>query len=208
MRQPVLWYFADPMCSWCWGFTPVISAIKEQFSDRLKLALVLGGLRPGTSEPMDEQLRNDILHHWHDVQKMTGQAFAFDDALPPGFIYNTEPPSRAVLAFAEFLPDETLSYFKRVQQAFYTEQTDVTCSDNLLALASEFGVDGDKFIAHYQSDAMHEKVMMHFKQARQLGISGFPTTILQKDDNFHLLSGGYKSFEELGPELALQLEQS
>lgn len=206
MTQPVLWYFADPMCSWCWGFTPVISAIKEQFADKIKLALVLGGLRPGTSEPMDEQLRDDILHHWRDVQKMTGQDFAFDGALPPGFVYNTEPPSRAVLSFAELAPDETLAYFKRVQQAFYVEQTDVTRRDNLLALANEFGVDGDKFVEHFESDAMHEKTMMHFKQARQLGISGFPTTILQKDDSFTLLAGGYKSFAELGPELALQLD--
>ena len=194
------------MCSWCWGFTPVISAIKEQFSDRLKLALVLGGLRPGTSEPMDEQLRNDILHHWHDVQKMTGQAFAFDDALPPGFIYNTEPPSRAVLSFAELAPDEILAYFKRVQQAFYAEQTDITQLDNLLALAKEFAVDGDKFIEHFESDAMQQKTMMHFKQARQLGISGFPTTILQKHEKFIFLSGGYKSFTELGPELAGHLD--
>jgi protein-disulfide isomerase-like protein with CxxC motif len=31
----VLWYFADPMCSWCWGFSPVIGAIKETYSERI-----------------------------------------------------------------------------------------------------------------------------------------------------------------------------
>jgi len=49
-QERILWYFADPMCSWCWGFTPAIGAIKESYSDRLKIALMLGGLRPGTTE--------------------------------------------------------------------------------------------------------------------------------------------------------------
>ena len=49
-QQLVLWYFADPMCSSCWGFAPVMSAIKEKYSDRFRIALVLGGLRPGTTE--------------------------------------------------------------------------------------------------------------------------------------------------------------
>ena len=50
----------------------------------------------------------------------------------------SEPPSRAVLSFAELAPDEILAYFKRVQQAFYAEQTDITRLDNLLELAKEF----------------------------------------------------------------------
>ena len=29
--KPILWYFADPMCSWCWGFSPVISEIKKSY---------------------------------------------------------------------------------------------------------------------------------------------------------------------------------
>ena len=30
-------YFADPMCSWCYGFSPVITALAERFEDRLPL---------------------------------------------------------------------------------------------------------------------------------------------------------------------------
>ena len=28
-------YFADPMCSWCYGFAPVIAALAERFEGRL-----------------------------------------------------------------------------------------------------------------------------------------------------------------------------
>ena len=82
MTTPILWYFADPMCSWCWGFSPVIETLRDDYRARMKIALVLGGLRHETA-PMTAAQREDILHHWRAVQARTGQPFRFDDALPP-----------------------------------------------------------------------------------------------------------------------------
>ncbi|HRK78884.1 MAG TPA: hypothetical protein PLQ95_10130 [Thiobacillus sp.] len=28
MKPPFLWYFANPMCSWCRGFSPVIESVR------------------------------------------------------------------------------------------------------------------------------------------------------------------------------------
>ena len=33
-------YFADPMCSWCYGFAPVIETLAKQFEGRLPLRIV------------------------------------------------------------------------------------------------------------------------------------------------------------------------
>jgi len=30
-------YFADPMCSWCWGFAPAIEALAEVRGDTLPI---------------------------------------------------------------------------------------------------------------------------------------------------------------------------
>ena len=43
-------YFADPMCSWCYAFAPVIVALAERLEARLPLRLMLGGLRAGNTE--------------------------------------------------------------------------------------------------------------------------------------------------------------
>jgi len=91
MNTSILWYFADPMCSWCWGFSPVIETLRDEYRERMKTALVLGGLRPGTPAPMTMTERADILQHWRAVHARTGQPFRFDDALPDGFVYDTEP---------------------------------------------------------------------------------------------------------------------
>ena len=41
-----LLYVMDPMCSWCWGFAPVVKALAEQAAvDGVPLQIVTGGLR-------------------------------------------------------------------------------------------------------------------------------------------------------------------
>lgn len=202
----VMFYFADPMCSWCWGFTPVIESIKSKFADDLKIALVLGGLRPGSTEPMDQKSREEILHHWHEVRKRTGQAFQFDGAMPAGFIYDTEPPSRAVVTMGELNADMVLPYFKSIQSAFYAEGRDVTQLDVLSELADGFEVDYLKFKHKFEGEEVKQKTLAHFHRARQFGVRGFPTLVLQNDEGYTLLTHGYQAYELLAPQIAAWLE--
>lgn len=197
MDQPILWYFADPMCSWCWGFSPVISRIKETYADQIRISLNLGGLRPGTTEPISTELREEILHHWHEVHRLTGQPFLFDNAMPEGFVYDTEPPSRAVLSFAKLQPENTLSYFSAIQSAFYTQGLDVTQEDVLAKLASDFSADPAAFQTLFTSDELRSLTLEHFKRSRQAGVQGFPTLIWQQGKEIETLSRGYRPWEQM-----------
>lgn len=203
MTQPdkLLLYFADPMCSWCWGFAPVIDDIKAQFGDQFQIALILGGLRPGTTEPIDNKSREEILHHWHEVHKRSGQPFQFDNAMPEGFIYDTEPPSRAVVTMGELQPETVLAFLKRIQAAFYAEQKDVTREAVLLDLLTEYNVDSDTFQELFHSQDMKNKTLAHFQRTRQSGVRGFPTLIMQNADSYSLLTHGYQSLQNLRPSL-------
>ncbi len=205
--QRVLWYFADPMCSWCWGFAPVISSIKDNYSDRVKIALMLGGLRPGTTEPMTPKSREEILHHWQDVHRMTGQPFAFEGAMPEGFIYDTEPPSRAVIAVADINPDTIFPYFKSVQGAFYVRGLNVTQRDVLADLAEHHNIERTMFFDRFDSSDMRKKTQTHFQIARQSGVRGFPTVVLQDGTTGTLLTNGYRSFGDLQPAIDQWLAQ-
>jgi putative protein-disulfide isomerase len=197
----ILWYFADPMCSWCWGFAPVIGAIKEAYADQIRVALLLGGLRPGTTEPITAALREEILHHWHEVHRRTGQPFTLEGAMPAGFVYDTEPPSRAVVAIAEINPEETFPYFKSVQAAFYAHCQDVTQPQILATLAEAHHVTAPQFLERFHSSDVKAKTRMHFEQTQQAGVRGFPTVLLQDASGFTILTRGYRAFEELRPEI-------
>jgi len=193
----ILWYFADPMCSWCWGFSPIIENIRSTYAESLNIALMLGGLRPGTTEPMSAKMRDEILHHWHEVHKLTGQSFSFDGAMPEGFIYDTEPASRAVVTVAEFSPDKIFPYFKSIQSSFYVEQVDVTKADHLAELASHQGIDTEQFLSHFHSEAAKQKTRQHFQGTLQAGVRGFPTLVLQQGSEFEFIARGYRPLDAL-----------
>lgn len=205
-QSPILWYFADPMCSWCWGFAPVVTALRDTFQNRIRVALMLGGLRPGTTEPMTAQAREDILHHWHQVHERSGQPFLFEGALPDGFVYDTEPASRAVVAMGELKPEATFPYFKAIQGAFYAEGRDVTRSDVLVELADWQGVDASAFAEAFEGEAMREKTRRHFQLTRQAEVRGFPTLIMQDERGPKLLTNGYQAYEALAPVIEAWLQ--
>ena len=71
-----LLYVADPMCSWCYGFAPVIADIADHFGDRLPVQLMMGGLRAGNPKPMTPAGKSTIAGHWQKVEQASGQPFA------------------------------------------------------------------------------------------------------------------------------------
>ncbi|MDO9222056.1 MAG: DsbA family protein [Thiobacillus sp.] len=201
MNAPLLWYIADPMCSWCWGFSPVIEAVREAYHERLKIALVLGGLQPGTHTPMTAAARDDILHHWQQVHARSGQPFQFDGALPDGFIYDTEPASRAVVTAGGLTPTHIFAMFKAIQTAFYAEGRDVTQTAVLAELAAGLGIDTAAFLNAFDSDAARAKTQAHFAQSRKAGVRGFPTLILQRGEQIDRIADGYLPLDTVRAEL-------
>ncbi|MBW8327853.1 MAG: DsbA family protein [Thiobacillus sp.] len=183
------------MCSLCWGFSPVIESVRDAYRDHMKIALVLGGLRPGETAPLTAAGREEILHHWHQVHARTGQPFRFEHALPPGFVYDTEPASRAVATVGSIDPALIFPLFKSIQRAFYAEGRDVTQPEMLADLAAERGVDKKAFLLAFDSEAARARTQAHFRQARQAGVRGFPALILQQDAQLHSVSNGCQPLE-------------
>ncbi|MDP1557790.1 MAG: DsbA family protein [Nitrosomonas sp.] len=199
--RKTLWYVADPMCSWCWGFSPIIENIHQHYSERLNIALIVGGLRPGTKLPIASKQREEILHHWHNVQRLTGQPFQFDGAIPEGFIYDTEIACRSVITVSTIDPNATFSFFKAIQHAFYAEQRNVTKVDVLAQLAFAMGINQQQFRQLFESKEIKEQTLSQFRQAQQWGVQGFPTLIIQNESSYKVLASGYCPEESLCSQL-------
>jgi putative protein-disulfide isomerase len=136
-----LLYVMDPMCSWCWGFAPVADALVEQArAAGVDLHLVVGGLRTGSGAALEPSTKRYILEHWHAVQDTTGQAFKFEDAMPDGFVYDTEPACRAIVAARSLAPDIAWNLVGEIQRAFYLQGRDVTNAQVLAELAEKAGL--------------------------------------------------------------------
>jgi putative protein-disulfide isomerase len=185
------------MCSWCWGFSPVLEEMTRRYHDRVSLQLMMGGLRPGNTERFDGSRRAYILQHWHAVHKRTGQPFNFEFQMGPKFIYDTEPASRATVVTRKLAPGQEWDFLKSVQEAFYVQNADVTKAEVLENLAVKLGMDALQFRQTFQDPQTKPVVWEEFDQVRQLGVSGFPSLLGRQGESVSMLMHGYQDFESL-----------
>lgn len=143
--QKQLLYFADPMCSWCWGFSPVIAGLAELHGEGLPIRPIMGGLRTGNDKPMTQKAKDEIREHWKHVHEGTGQPFNFDFFDRDDFVYDTEMACRAVVTARGVEPRTGLSMLARLHHAFYVENQDITNRDTVVALAVDDGLDEAAF---------------------------------------------------------------
>jgi putative protein-disulfide isomerase len=202
-----LLYVMDPMCSWCWGFAPVLESLAEQAATAgVRLDLVMGGLRRETL-PIDAAARVRYLGYWQAVNASTGQLFNFNDGLPEGLVYDTEPACRALVTARSLAPELVWPLAQLIQRAFYTQGVDVTRASVLVELAERAGIARSEFADAFDSAAQRAATAADCSWAQNLGISGFPTLLAERNGQLALLTNGYQPLEVLQPLLARWLEQ-
>lgn len=195
-------YIADPLCSWCYGFGPQLKALLAGLPET-PLDIVVGGLRAYNTEPMDDATRNTLLSHWRHVEEATGLPFRYDVLSRPGFIYDTEPACRAVVAARQLAPAATLDVFHAIQHAFYAQALEVVDGRILAEVAvtalAQAGttVDAATFHALWADEATAAATRDEFIQTQRWGISGFPTLVLEHGGKLELVTAGFARTEVL-----------
>ena len=202
-------YVADPMCSWCYGFGKEMTALHERHPE-LSLQIIVGGLRAGATDVLDEDGKQFRLHHWARVEQLSGLPFNRDGLMArQGFVYDTEPICRAVVAARILAPEaDLLAIFRALQRAFYVSALDTTNGEVLAevgtaALADDgFTVDAKTFLATWKSPATIEAARSDFSLARAMGVSSFPTLFLENEGKLHRVGAGYAHVDVLEQEVA------
>ena len=190
--KPQLIYFGDPMCSWCYGFSPEISTAVDSLGDSVDFQMIMGGLRPYNTETMAD-LGDFLKDHWKEVAEKSGQPFSYDIISDHTFIYDTEPACRAVVVMKKLQSESTLAFFKKIQHSFYAKNKNTNSIETYLELVEAFGIEKAIFQKEFESDEMKAAVKSEFTYSSEIGVRGFPTIVLQKDGKFHLISNGYTS---------------
>ncbi len=201
-------YFADPMCSWCYGFAPVITALADHFGERLPVDVVMGGLRAGNTEPMRQKDKDYIRSAWTRVNEASGQPFDFRFLDREGFVYDTEPACRAVVTVRTLAPRIALRFKESVSRAFYSEGRDTTKAQVLAVLAGEAGVERARFETAFAAPEVHNETLRDFMTAQQLGVQGFPTLIAgsRRTREYAIVTNGYRPLDGLPDALDRWLE--
>ena len=167
----------------------------------------MGGLRTGGAS-LEPAKRRYILEHWQAVNEATGQPFTFEGALPEGFVYDTEPACRALVAARSLAPDCAWKLVKLIQQAFYVQGRDVTQASVLVELAETAGVPRIEFAAAFDSTEQQAATAADIAWVQDLGIAGFPTLLAERNGQLALLTNGYQPLEPLADLLGRWLERA
>lgn len=203
--KPEVIYIGDPMCSWCWGMAPVVEHIANRTD--VDLRVVIGGLRPGpAAQPLDADLRGFLAHHWEKVAEATGQPFSPAALERKNWTYDTEMPARAVVLMRQLRPQHELTLFTRIQRAFYADGVDVTEPASYPALLDGLDVDAGEFMRRLVSEEARAQAWSDFAEAREFGVTGFPTMLLHIDGNLQVLSRGYAGIDYFDNVLAHWVE--
>ena len=194
-KSNALIYIGDPLCSWCYGIAPELDHLKDQLKD-VDFHIIMGGLRPFNTEKAID-MADFLREHWVEIEQRTAQPFTYDILHNPGFIYDTEPPSRAAIVVRNMNPTLELDFFKAVQRAFYCENKDTNQIETYSELAEEFGLDIHDFERLYASDAIKTQTKKDFQLSQDMGIRGFPSIVYKKGADFHLFANGFDTAENI-----------
>ena len=198
-NQDTLIYVGDPMCSWCYGFSPEVDKLLVMNPD-LKLKLIMGGLRYNGTETMAE-LGAFLKEHWEEVAHRTGRKFAYEILKKSDFVYNTGPACRAVVAAGMTDVSKVWAYFKALQEAFYSENQDPTQKSTFISAAKKAGLSEVIFSQNLEGMDSQNKLIAELDWAQKSGIRSFPTILYKSGDKWFVLAQGYATADTMHKKL-------
>ena len=197
----ILYYVHDPMCSWCWGFSPTWSKIRSQLPENVEVKYLLGGLAPDSQEPMPEDMQMAISGYWKKIQQhIPGTEFNFDFWQECEPRRSTYPSCRAVIAARKQKPELEREMIESIQKAYYLNAKNPSIDETLINIAGSLGLDEEKFAADLNSDETQQQLQKEINFGRQIGAQGFPSMILEKDGRYEYVPLDYND-----PSAALKL---
>lgn len=199
--RPRLIYFADTMCSWCYGFAPEMNRVMLAMGERFDLILQAGGLRPFNTEVMTDAMKPRFRGYRESVQAASGQPFDWAFFERQGYIMDTEPASRAVVTMRSLNIGAAYPYMHAIQRAYFALNEDIRDAELLAAYAGQFEVEPQAFREAFASDAMKQATLADFDLARRFQVNGFPCLVLLKGTSAYQVGNGYAKAEVIMEQL-------
>lgn len=195
---PTVRYIGDPMCSWCWGISPVLKEVESYCRSRnVDFSVYVGGLRPGGGDEWALPFKNFLRHEWENIHRVTGQPFGFSLLDKAEFNYDTEPACRAVVVMSELLKrrqrdsQALLTFFSGIQKRFYVDGADPREPPFYRDLCVETEIPYEEFFEAFHSAGAKAATVQEFQRCRSWGIRGFPSLVLDLDGRMTPLVSGY-----------------
>lgn len=202
--NPILIYCYDAYCGWCYGFSPVMLEIADEYRDQLDVEVLSGGMMIGEQKMAIEKIAPFIQGAYKRVEELTGRKFGEDflwhinNPDKSDWIMNSEKPAIALCIFKELFPDKQLAFASDLQYALKYEGRDLDDDEAYRHLLEKYEIHAETFYEKLKSEEYKEKAYYEFTLCKQLNVDSFPQVLLQTaESKFYLLAQGYTDYDTL-----------
>lgn len=212
--QPILIYCYDAYCGWCYGFSPVIKQIAEQYKSKFHCEVLSGGMVLPEKPIHIGVTAGYVINAYKTVEDHTGIKFGEDylwhikNPEKSDWFPSSEKPAIALCILKELYPEQQVQFAADLQCALHYEGRDLTDNEAYRHLLEKYNIDVVDFYTKLRADEYKEKAYYEFQLCKQLQVTGFPQVLLQiTESKFHLLARGFTDYETLAKRIDLVLAE-
>jgi putative protein-disulfide isomerase len=199
--QPKVIYCYDAYCGWCYGFSPVIKKLSEEYKDQFHFEVLSGGMIISDHPRHIGAMAPYIQKAYKNVEELSsikfGQDFLWHIFNPDDsdWFPNSEKPAIAMCIFKALYPEQQVAFASDLQYALNYEGRDLCDNEAYRHLLEKYDIDPDQFFEDLKSEAYKEKAYYEFSLCKQLQVTGFPAVLLQlSETKFYLLARGFTDY--------------
>ncbi|WP_457281540.1 DsbA family protein [Polaromonas sp. P5_D5] len=181
-----LYYLFDPLCGWCYGAMPALSALAE--TPAVGIELLPTGLFAGEgARPMNSDFAAYAWSNDQRIERLTGQRFTGqyrEQVLGDRQrLFDSGPATVALTAVSLTAPSRELEALKAIQNARYVDGKDTTSLETLAGVLRGLGLEqAAAMVEQPEEDLLvANRARMDRAQAlmREFGAQGVPTLVAE-----------------------------
>ena len=202
--NPALIYCYDAYCGWCYGFSPVMQRIAEEYANKLSFEVLSGGMIIGEQVRPISAIAGYIKNAYKRVEELTGIKFGEDflwhinNPDESDWHMNSEKPAIALCIFKEIYPEKQIAFATDLQYGLNYEGRDLDDDEAYRHLLEKYNIQPEAFYPKLKSEEYKELAYYEFALCKQLQVEGFPQVFIQLGESkFYLLAKGYTAYEDV-----------
>lgn len=202
--KPALIYCFDAYCGWCYGFSPVIKKIAEDYKDQLDIEVLSGGMMTGEAVMPIEKIGPYIQTAYKRVEELSGIKFGEDflwhinNPDKSDWVMTSEKAAIALCILKEYYPERQLDFATDLQYALNYEGRDLDDDEAYRHLLDKYNLQPEAFYSKLNDIEYKEMAHYEFALMKQLQVNGFPTLFLQTGElKFVMIAKGYTAYEDV-----------
>ncbi|HEY9257754.1 DsbA family protein [Chitinophaga sp.] len=193
-------YIYDPLCGWCYGFTPVIQQLQERDNGHMEFNILSGGMITGDNRQPFSSMATYIQREHTNVEAMTGVKFGqafLEKLLPSEEIMDSEKPSIALTVFKQYQPENAITFAHDMQVALNYNGQSLNNDSTYRTLIKKFSLPEDEFISRLHDEHYRYETNQEFQLIQNWGITGYPAAILDTGKQLYLCARGFTTLDKL-----------